>query len=109
MENTSGKTSSVGTFIGVFVALLLTVGAWFAAPSVLASLTRQLGNTATLSPLVMQIIFTVIIFVIGLIISMLVVSVLKPKDARTANENKLAEERDKMREAQRIERQKRRR
>ncbi len=109
MEKTTSKTSSVGTFIGVFVALLLAVGAWFAAPSVLASLTRQLGNTATLSPLVMQIIFTVIIFVIGLVVSMLVVSLFKPKDSRSANENKLEQERDRMREAQRLERQKRRR
>jgi hypothetical protein len=36
-------------------------------------------------------------------------SMVKPKDARTANENKLEEERNKMREAQRIERQKKRR
>lgn len=108
MDSTSGKTSSIGTFIGVFVALLLAVGAWFVAPNVLASITRQLGGS-TLSPVVMQIIFTVIIFIIGLTISMLVVSVLKPKDARTANENKIAQERDKMREAQRIARQNNRR
>ena len=40
---------------------------------------------------------------------MLVLSIVKPKDARTVNENKLEEERNKMREAQRLERQKNRR
>lgn len=109
MENTPNKGSSIGTFIGVFIALLLAVGAWFMAPDVLVSITRQIGNASTLSPMVMRVIFTVIVFVIGLTISMLVVGILKPKDARTTSENKIEQERDKMREAQRLARQKNRR
>jgi len=95
-------------FVGVFIALLIAVGAYIISPSVLVSVTQKLGSS-TLSPIAMRLIFTVICFVIGLTISMLVLSMVKPKDARTANENKLEEERNKMREAQRIERQKKRR
>ena len=108
MESSNSKGSSVGTFIGVFIALLIAVGAYIVSPSVLVSVTQKLGSS-TLSPIAMRLIFTVICFVIGLTISMLVLSMVKPKDARTANENKLEEERNKMREAQRIERQKKRR
>ncbi len=109
MENSNPKSSSVGTFIGVFIALLLAVGAWFVAPTVLVSITKQLGNASTLSPVAMRVIFTVVCFFIGLTITMLAISLVKPKDARTVNENKLEQERNKMREAQRLERQKNRR
>jgi multisubunit Na+/H+ antiporter MnhC subunit len=108
MESSNSKGSSVGTFIGVFIALLIAVGAYIVSPSVLVSITQKLGSS-TLSPIAMRLIFTVICFVIGLTISMLVVSMVKPKDARTVNENKLEAERNKMREEQRIERQKDRR
>ena len=104
----SKKGSSIGTFIGVFVALLIAVGAYIIAPNVMASITQRLGNTSTLSPMVMRLIFTGICFVIGLTITMLVVSLVKPKGI-VINENKLEAERNKMREAQRIERQKNRR
>jgi uncharacterized membrane protein YccC len=109
MESSKSKGSSIGMFVGIFVALLIAVGAYIIAPTVLVSITQKLGNASTLSPIAMRLIFTVICFVIGLTISMLVLSVVKPKDARTANENKLEEERNKMREAQRLERQKNRR
>jgi uncharacterized BrkB/YihY/UPF0761 family membrane protein len=109
MENTNSKSSSIATYIGVVVALLIAVGAYFVAPTVLAAITQRLGNATTLSPMVMRLIFTVVCFFIGLTITMLVVSLVKPKDARTVNENKLEAERNKMREAQRIERQKNRR
>ena len=108
MESSKSKGSSIGMFVGVFIALLIAVGAYIISPSVLVSVTQKLGSS-TLSPIAMRLIFTVICFVIGLTISMLVLSMVKPKDARTANENKLEEERNKMREAQRIERQKKRR
>ena len=108
MESSNSKGSSIGMFVGVFIALLIAVGAYIISPSVLVSVTQKLGSS-TLSPIAMRLIFTVICFVIGLTISMLVLSMVKPKDARTANENKLEEERNKMREAQRIERQKKRR
>lgn len=109
MESTKPKGSSIGTFIGVFIALLIAVGAWFVAPSVLVSITQKIGSASTLSPIAMRLIFTVICFVIGLTLTMLVTSLVKPKDARTANENTLEEERNKMREAQRLARQKNRR
>ncbi len=108
MENSGSKSSSIATYIGVIVALLIAAGAYIISPSVIVSITQKLGSS-TLSPIAMRLIFTVICFVIGLTISMLVVSIVKPKDARTANENKLEAERNKMREAQRIERQKNRR
>jgi len=108
MESSKSKGSSVGMFIGIFVALLIAVGAYIVSPSVMVSITQKLGGS-TLSPIVMRLIFTVICFVIGLTISMLVLSAVKPKDARTVNENKLEEERNKMREAQRVQRQKNRR
>ncbi len=108
MESSKSKGSSVGMFVGVFVALLIAVGAYIVSPNVLVSITQKLGNATTMSPMVMRLIFTVICFVIGLTISMLVLSLVKPKDARTVNENKLEEERNKMREAQRLERQKKR-
>jgi hypothetical protein len=109
MEDSKSKGSSVGMFVGVLVALLIAVGAYIISPSVLVSITQKLGNASTISPIALRLIFTVICFVIGLTISMVVLSALKPKDARTVNENKLEEERNKMREAQRIERQKNRR
>ena len=109
MESSKGKGSSIGMFVGIFVALLIAVGAYIVSPTVLVSITQKLGNASTLSPIAMRLIFTVICFIIGLTISMLVLSIIKPKDARTANENKLEEERNKMREAQRLERQKNRR
>ena len=109
MESSNGKGSSVGMFVGVFVALLIAVGAYIVSPNVLVAITQKLGNASTMSPMAMRLIFTVICFVIGLTISMLVLSVFKPKDAHTANENKLEAERNKMREAQRLERQKNRR
>ena len=109
MEDSKSKGSSIGMFVGVFVALLIAVGAYIVSPNVLVSITQKLGNASTMSPMAMRLIFTVICFVIGLTISMLVLSVVKPKDARTVNENKLEEERNKMREAQRIARQKNRR
>ena len=109
MESSKSKGSSIGMFVGVFVALLIAVGAYIISPTVLVSITQKLGNATTMSPMVMRLIFTVICFVIGLTISMLVLSIVKPKDARTVNENKLEEERNKMREAQRLERQKNRR
>jgi uncharacterized ion transporter superfamily protein YfcC len=109
MQNSTSKGSSIGTFIGVFVALLLAVGAWFIAPNVLVSITRQVGNASTLSPMMLRVIFTVICFIIGLVVTMLVLSIVKPKDGRTVAENKVEEERNKMREAQRLERQKNRR
>ena len=108
MENTQGKGSSIGTFIGVFVALLIAVGAYIVSPTVLVSITQRIGNASTLSPMVMRLIFTGICFVIGLTITMLVVSLVKPK-GMVVNESKLEEERNKMREAQRIARQKNRR
>ena len=109
MENTKSKSSSIATYIGVVVALLIAVGAYLVSPTVMVAITQRIGNATTLSPMVMRLIFTVICFIIGLTITMLVVSLVKPKDARTANENKLEEERNKMREAQRIERMKKRR
>ena len=109
MESSKSKGSSIGMFVGIFVALLIAVGAYIVSPTVLVSITQKLGNASTLSPIAMRLIFTVICFIIGLTISMLVLSIIKPKDARTANENKLEEERNKMREAQRLERQKNRR
>ena len=109
MESSNPKSSSIGTFIGVFIALLLAVGAWFVAPTVLVSITKQLGNASTLSPVAMRVIFTVACFFIGLTITMLAISLVTPKDARTVNENKLEQERNKIREAQRLERQKNRR
>jgi len=78
MESSNSKGSSVGTFIGVFIALLIAVGAYIVSPSVLVSITQKLGSS-TLSPIAMRLIFTVICFVIGLTISMLVVSMVKPK------------------------------
>ena len=109
MESSNSKGSSVGMFVGVFVALLIAVGAYIVSPNVLVSITQKLGNASTVSPIALRLIFTVICFVIGLTISMIVLSALKPKDARTVNENKLEEERNKMREAQRLARQKNRR
>ena len=109
MENAKSKSSSIATYIGVVVALLIAVGAYIVSPTVMVAITQRIGNATTLSPMVMRIIFTVVCFFIGLTITMLVVSLVKPKDARTVNENKLEEERNKMREAQRIERQKNRR
>ena len=109
MESSKSKGSSIGIFVGIFVALLIAVGAYIVSPTVLVSITQKLGNASTLSPIAMRLIFTVICFIIGLTISMLVLSIIKPKDARTVNENKLEEERNKMREAQRLERQKNRR
>ncbi len=109
MENAKSKSSSIATYIGVVVALLIAVGAYIVSPTVMVAITQRIGNATTLSPMVMRLIFTVVCFVIGLTISMLVVGLVKPKDARTANENKLEEERNKMREAQRIERMKKRR
>lgn len=109
MEDTKSKSSSIATYIGVVVALLIAVGAYIVSPTVMVAITQRIGNATTLSPMVMRLIFTVVCFVIGLTITMLVVSLVKPKDARTANENKLEEERNKMREAQRIERMKKRR
>lgn len=109
MENAKSKSSSIATYIGVVVALLIAVGAYIVSPTVMVAVTQRIGNATTLSPMVMRLIFTVVCFVIGLTITMLVVSLVKPKDARTANENKLEEERNKMREAQRIERMKKRR
>jgi len=88
---------------------LIAVGAYIVSPNILVSITQKLGHASTMSPMAMRLIFTVICFVIGLTISMLVLSVVKPKDGRTVNENKLEAERNKMREAQRIERQKNRR
>ena len=109
MESSKPKGSSVGTFIGVFIALLIAVGAWFISPTVLVSITQKIGNANTLSPIAMRLIFTVICFVIGLTMTMLVTSLVKPKDARTANENTLEQERNQMRKAQRLARQKNRR
>ena len=109
METAKRKSSSIATYIGVVVALLIAVGAYIVSPTVMVAITQRIGNASTLSPMVMRLIFTVICFVIGLTITMLVVSLVKPKDARTANENKLEAERNKMREAQRIERMKKRR
>jgi uncharacterized ion transporter superfamily protein YfcC len=109
MENSKSKGSSIGMFVGIFVALLIAVGAYIVSPTVLVSIAQKLGNASTLSPIAMRLIFTVICFVIGLTISMLIISIIKPKDARTVNENKLEEERNKLREAQRLERQKNRR
>ena len=109
METAKSKSSSIATYIGVVVALLIAVGAYIVSPTVMVAITQRIGNATTLSPMVMRLIFTVICFVIGLTITMLVVSLVKPKDARTANENTLEQERDKMREAQRIARQKNRR
>lgn len=109
MESTKSKSSSIATYIGVVVALLIAVGAYIVSPTVMVAITQRIGNATTLSPMVMRLIFTVVCFFIGLTISMLVVGLVKPKDARTANENKLEEERNKMREAQRIERMKNRR
>ncbi len=109
MEDTKSKSSSIATYIGVVVALLIAVGAYIVSPTVMVSITQRIGNATTLSPMVMRLIFTVVCFFIGLTITMLVVSLVKPKDARTVNENKLEEERNKMREAQRIERMKKRR
>jgi len=109
MESSKSKSSSIATYIGVVVALLIAAGAYIVSPTVMVAITQRIGNATTLSPMVMRLIFTVVCFFIGLTISMLVVGLVKPKDARTANENKLEEERNKMREAQRIERQKNRR
>jgi uncharacterized ion transporter superfamily protein YfcC len=109
MENAKSKSSSIATYIGVVVALLIAVGAYIVSPTVMVAITQRIGNATTLSPMVMRLIFTVVCFFIGLTITMLVVSLVKPKDARTVNENKLEEERNKMREAQRIQRQKNRR
>ena len=109
MESSNSKGSSVGMFVGVFVALLIAVGAYIVSPNVLVSITQKLGNASTISPIALRLIFTVICFVIGLTISMVVLSAFKPKDGRTVNENKLEEERNKMREAQRLARQKNRR
>ncbi len=109
MENTKSKSSSIATYIGVVIALLIAVAAYIVSPTVMVAITQRIGNATTLSPMVMRLIFTVVCFFIGLTITMLVVSLVKPKDARTANENKLEEERNKMREAQRIERMKKRR
>ncbi|MBI1281055.1 MAG: hypothetical protein GC179_23215 [Anaerolineaceae bacterium] len=109
MENAKSKSSSIATYIGVVFALLIAIGAYIVSPNVMVAITQRIGNATTLSPMVMRLIFTVICFFIGLTITMLVVSLVKPKDARTANENKLEEERNKMREAQRIERMKNRR
>ena len=109
METAKSKSSSIATYIGVVVALLIAVSAYIVSPTVMVAITQRIGNATTLSPMVMRLIFTVVCFFIGLTITMLVVSLVKPKDARTVNENKLEEERDKMREAQRIARQKSRR
>ena len=109
MDSAKSKGSSIGMFVGIFVALLIAVGAYIVSPTVMVSITQKIGDASTLSPMAMRLIFTVICFVIGLTISMLVLSLVKPKDARTVNENKLEEERNKMREAQRIARQKNRR
>ncbi len=109
METSNSKSSSIATYIGVIIALVIAIGAWFISPSVMVAITQRIGNATTLSPIIMRLIFTVICFVIGLTISMLVVSLVKPKDARTANENTLEQERNKMREAQRLARQKNRR
>ena len=108
MDSSKGKGSSIGMFIGVFIALLIAVGAYIVSPSVMVSITQKLGGS-TLSPIAMRLIFTVICFVIGLTISMLVLSMVKPKDGRTVSESKMEAERNKTREAQRIARQKNRR
>lgn len=100
MADPKQKRSSATPVIGLMIAVVLGVGAWLIAPSVITALMKTLQSLNTLAPMTARIIFTVIIVVLALIVFGLVAALTTRKDDQSANEAKLEKEREAMRRQQ---------
>jgi hypothetical protein len=111
MAEEQRKRSSFTPLLGLLIAVVLGVVAWFAAPGVLNWLAGALpnfaGNELPLST--SRPVFTIIIMVLALVVFGLVAALVTPKDTRTAREANIEKEREAMRRQQKAERMRSRR
>ena len=96
------KGSPVRMVIGVALALVVALGGWMFSPTIIPSLTR--GSSLSLTSDQIRLIMTAGSFVLGLVVVSLVLAFVTPRDARNVNEAKLTQERDALRERQKMER-----
>lgn len=96
------KGSPVRMMIGLALALVLGLGAWLLGPAIIPNLTR--GSSLSLTSDQLRLILTAGSFILGLIVVSLLMALVTPRDARNVNEAKLAQERDALRERQKMER-----
>ncbi|MEO8393535.1 MAG: hypothetical protein ABI700_11145 [Chloroflexota bacterium] len=108
MADPKQKQSSATPIIGFLIAVVLGVGAFLIAPSVLAALAKTLPSLNTLAPMTARIIFTVIIVVLALVVIGLVAALTTQKRDPLTNESRLEKERDAMRREQKNTRAQRR-
>ena len=96
------KSSPVRMIIGVGLALVLAVVGWQIAPTIIPDLTR--GSSLSLTSDQIRLVMTAGSFVLGLVLVSLVMAFMTPRDTRNVSEAKLAQEREALRERQKMER-----
>ncbi|MEZ4672478.1 MAG: hypothetical protein R3E39_31640 [Anaerolineae bacterium] len=101
-ETEHKKGSPVRMFIGLGLALVLAIVCWVVAPSVIPNLTR--GSSISLTSDQLRLFMTAGSFVLGLVVVALLMAFVTPRDSRNVNEAKLAEEREALRQKQKMER-----
>ncbi len=88
MGTSGGNRGAIRGVLGVFFAILIGVGGWFIAPATIdlmaANINGFTGNE--LPAMQMQIVFTVVIFVLGLLVSSLLLALIIPNDKQTSSE-----------------------